>query len=117
MTPQEWTALKDHVTALWGKNRKWANYGKIINQVQHVTYEDAIRYIDNVVVVGGFIPSPADIIAIKPQCAVPALPYVSCGDHYLKLVEGPFSPPFQACMNVGCDYKTSKLGDQNNEDN
>ena len=111
MTPVEWIAVKDHVQALWGKNRKWANYGRLITQVQHVTYEDAIRYVDNVVVVGGFVPSPADIIAIKPQRAVPALPYVSCGNHYLKLVEGPFSPSYEVCMNVGCDYKTDKLGD------
>ena len=111
MTPVEWTAVKDYVTALWGKNRKWANYGKLINQVQHVTYEDAIKVVDTAV--GGFIPSPADIIAIKPQRAVPALPYVSCDDHYLKLVEGPFLLPFQVCMNVGCDYKTDKIGDQN----
>ena len=109
MIPQEWIALKDYVQALHGKTRKWANYGRLITQVQHVTYEDAIRFVDRRV--GGFIPSPADIIAIKPQRAVPALPYVSCGNHYLKLVKGPFSPPFQVCMNVGCDYKTSKLGD------
>ena len=114
MTPVEWTAVKDHVTALWGKNRKWTNYGKLINQVQHVTYEDAIRYIDNVVVVGGFVPSPADIIAIKAQVpALPRLEYVPvyCGDHRLELVDGPYSPPFKVCRNTGCDYRTDKIGD------
>ena len=107
--------MKDHVEALHGKTRKWANYGKLITQVQHVTYEDAIRFVDRRV--GGFIPSPADIIAIKAPGPVLEYVPVVCGDHYLKLVEGSFSPPYEVCMNVGCDYKTSKLGDQNNEDN
>ena len=111
MTPQDWTAVKDHVQALWGKNRKWANYGKLINQVQHVTYEDAIKVVERHVITGGFIPSPADIIAIKTPGPVLEFVPVVCGNHYLKLVEGPFSLPYEVCMNVGCDYKTDKIGD------
>ena len=106
--------MKDHVTALWGgRNRKWANYGRLITQVQHVTYEDAIRFVDRRV--GGFIPSPADIIAIKATTpALPRLEYVPvyCGDHRLELVDGPYSPPFEVCRNTGCDYRTDKIGDQ-----
>ena len=74
----------------------------------------AIKVIDNVVVVGGFIPSPADIIAIKPQhAALPRLEYVPvyCADHRLGLVDGPYSPPFMVCRNVGCDYNTDTTGD------
>ncbi len=109
MTPQEWTAVKDHVEALWGRTRKWANYGYLINQVRHVTYEDAIRLVERRVITGGFIPSPADIIAIKAaKVPVPVLVYQprSCGGHDLEVVEGPFGPPHRVCRNVGCDYET-----------
>ncbi len=108
MTPQEWTAVKEHVEALWGRTRKWAQYGRLINQVGHVTFEDAIKVVDRSV--GGYIPSPATIIAINARAGpgLRRLVYVPvvCGEHRLELVEGPFGPPHRVCRNVGCDYET-----------
>ena len=114
MTPAEWTKVKEHVEALRGrKNRKWAQYGRVINEVGHVKYEDAIKLIDRSV--GGYTPSPANIIAIKapPTAALPAPVWVprDCGGHRLELVDSPFCAPFMACRNTGCDYQTDKIGD------
>ena len=114
MTPAELTAVKRHVESLHGRTSKWAHYGSLITQFADVDYAEAIRFVDRHV--GGYPPSPADIIGARQPASTPAkrplvfVP-VDCGDHKLVVVDGPFGPPHRVCRNTGCDYETSE-GDQ-----